>query len=224
MKPHLLSVLQAIQSYSGCPFPHLCLLGYCLCFVLMLSEFHVSQSIFMSDDMCLIYFLSLWTFSFPKTIYWRYYLLQSMSLASLSNIKWLYLGYLYLGLFFCFIGLQSIFMPPFYYFPVYITMALEIWTGNPISLAIQGLLWFQMKFWVFLLLLFYFFEEWDENFEWKCTERVNSKSKQHWDYILPKSQWIRSTKLVISAGMDGEKEERLLAVGGIVNWYNHSEN
>lgn len=72
--------------------------------------------------------------------------------------------------------------------------------------------------------LFYFFEEWDENFEWKCTEHVNSKSKQHWDYILPKSQWIRSTKLVISAGMDGEKEEHLLAVGGIVNWYSHSEN
>lgn len=75
--------------------------------------------------------------------------LQSMSLASLSNIKWLYLGYLRLVFFFCFLGLQSIFMPPFYYFSVFITIALEIWTANPISLAIQGLLWFQMKFWFF---------------------------------------------------------------------------
>lgn len=116
--------------------------------------------IFMSDDMCLIYFLSLWTFSFPKTIYWRY-LLQSVSLASLSNIKWLYFGYICLGLFFCFIGLQSIFMPPFYYFSVYITMALEIWTGNPISLAIQGLLWFQMKFWGVFFVLFLWRMRWE---------------------------------------------------------------
>lgn len=86
-----------------------------------------------------------------------------------------------------------IFMPLLYYFAVYITMAFETWTGNPISLAIQGLLWFQMKF------FFYFFEEWDENFYWECIEPVNSKSKQYWDYILPKSQWIRSTKLVINA-------------------------
>lgn len=96
--------------------------------------------------------------------------LQSMSLASLSNIKWLYLGYLCLGLFFWFIGLQSIFMPPFYYFTVYIIMALEIWTGNLISLAIQGLLWFQIKSWFFFLFLWRMRWEFWLGVHWACKQ------------------------------------------------------
>lgn len=103
MKSHFSIVgllLGEIGSYLGSPFLYLHLVGYCLCFLLVVSVLHVISFVHFelvcffvqSDEYSIISFNCMLTPSFSSIIYWICFFFSLTIFgggASYSNIKWL---------------------------------------------------------------------------------------------------------------------------------------